>query len=105
MATSSNRTVSFSGFPFRGSPLSRFWTVSFPVFSVRPQPETPEDGYSISRNNANLIRLPAAFLSDDEEALDSVLFAYNGRAIVDSRSLLPEERLEEIARRYGAVVI
>ncbi len=69
------------------------------------QPETPEDGYSISRNNANLIRLPAAFLSDDEEALDSVLFAYNGRAIVDSRSLLPEERLEEIARRYGAVVI
>ena len=39
------------------------------------------------------------------QALDSVLFAYNGRAIVDSRSLLPEERLEEIARRYGAVVI
>ena len=69
------------------------------------QPETAEDGYSISLNNANLIRLPAAFLSDDEEALDSVLFAYNGRAIVDSRSLLPEERLEEIARRYGAVVI
>lgn len=69
------------------------------------QPETPEDGYSISRNNANLIRLPAVFLSDDEEALDSVLFAYNGRAIVDSRSLLPEDRLEEIARRYGAVVI
>ena len=49
--------------------------------------------------------LPAAFLSDDEDALDSALFFYNGRALVDSRSMLPPDRLSEIARRYGAVVV
>ncbi|MCI9196259.1 MAG: hypothetical protein HFF14_11915 [Angelakisella sp.] len=69
------------------------------------QPETADDGYNISLNNANLTMLPVVFLSDDEEALDNALFYYNGRAMVDSRSLIPEERLEEIAGRYGAVVV
>lgn len=69
------------------------------------QLQTADDGYNISLNNANLTMLPADFLSDDEDALDSALFFYNGRAIVDSRSIIPPQRLEEIARRYGAVVI
>ena len=69
------------------------------------QLQTPDDGYNISLNNANLTMLPADFLSDDEDALDSALFFYNGRAIVDSRSIIPPQRLEEIARRYGAVFI
>lgn len=69
------------------------------------QPETVDDGYSISLNNANLTMLPVVFLCDDEEALDSALFYYNGRAMVDSRSIITEERLREIAGRYGAVVV
>jgi len=69
------------------------------------QPETADDGYNVSLNNANLTMLPVVFLCDDEDALDSVLFFYNGRAMVDSRSLIPEERLREVAERYGAVVV
>ena len=69
------------------------------------QPETADDGYNISLNNANLTMLPAAFLCDDEDALDSALFYYNGRAMVDSRSIILPERLREIAARYGAVVV
>lgn len=69
------------------------------------QPETADDGYNVSLNNANLTMLPVVFLCDDEEALDSALFHYNGRAMVDSRSIIREERLHEIAARYGAVVV
>lgn len=69
------------------------------------QPETADDGYNVSLNNANLTMLPVVFLCDDEDALDSALFFYNGRAMVDSRSILPEERLREVADRYGAVVV
>lgn len=73
--------------------------------AVCVQLETGDDGYNISLNNANFAQLPVVFLSDDETALDSGLFFYNGRAIVDSRSLIPEERLRETAARYGAVVV
>ena len=69
------------------------------------QAETPEDGYTISLNNANFTQLPVVFFSDDETALDSVLFSYNGRALVDRRSLIPEDRLRQVAARYGAVGI
>lgn len=69
------------------------------------QLETADDGYNVSLNNAQLTMMPAAFCADDEDALDSGLFFYNGRGIVDSRSLIPEEQLKEIAARYGAVVV
>lgn len=69
------------------------------------QPETADDGYNISLNNANLTMLPVVFLCDDEDALDSALFYYNGRAMVDSRSIILDDRLREIAGRYGAVVV
>lgn len=69
------------------------------------QAETADDGYNISLNNANLTMLPVVFLCDDEDALDSALFFYNGRAMVDSRSMIEEERLKEVAGRYGAVVV
>lgn len=67
--------------------------------------ESPEEGDSISLNNAHLSRMPVAFSSDDEAALEAALFAYNGRAILDSRSELPEDKLEALARRYGGVVL
>lgn len=66
--------------------------------------ETPDDGVRFARNSI-LLGLPVAFLSDDPEALDKALYYYPGRAALDSRSLLEREELEEIAARYGAVVI
>ncbi len=68
------------------------------------QLETPDDGVRFARNSI-LLGLPVAFLSDDPLALDRALFYYPGRAALDSRSLLEREELEEIAARYGAVVI
>ena len=67
--------------------------------------ESPEEGEAISLNNANLSRMPVAFSSDDEASLDAALFAYNGRAILDSRSELPEDRLAVLAQRYGGMVL
>ena len=66
--------------------------------------ETPDDGVRFARNSI-LLGLPVAFLSDDPVALDKALYYYPGRAALDSRSLLEREELEEIAARYGAVVI
>lgn len=66
---------------------------------------TPDEGDSISQNNAHLSRTPVVFLSDDPAALGAALFAYNGRAIVDSRSQLEPEELARIAAKYGAVVL
>lgn len=67
--------------------------------------DSPEDGDSIQRNNPHLTRLPVAFLSDHPAALAAALFAYNGRAIVDSRSALEPKELETIAATYGGVVL
>ena len=66
--------------------------------------ETPDDGVRFARNSI-LLGLPVAFLSDDPVALDRALFYYPGRAALDSRSLLEREELDEIAARYGAIVI
>lgn len=68
------------------------------------QLETPDDGVRFARNSI-LLGLPVAFLSDDPEALDRALYYYPGRAALDSRSILDREELEQIAARYGAVVI
>lgn len=54
--------------------------------------------------NAHLLRKPAAFLAEDEEALAAALFLYQGRAVVDARSGVDPKRLAEIAVEYGAVV-
>ncbi len=67
--------------------------------------DTPEEGESISENNAHLSRMPVAFLSDCGDALEAALAAYNGRAIIDSRTELPDERLFNLASRYAAVVL
>lgn len=63
------------------------------------------DGEFISRNNAALSRMAAAFFSEDREALAAALRAYNGRALVDGRSGLEPEELAAAAAPYGAVVL
>ncbi|MDF2566902.1 MAG: hypothetical protein K0R90_358 [Oscillospiraceae bacterium] len=64
---------------------------------------TPEDARLFSLN-AHIPRLPVAFYSEDELALKTALLLYNGRAIVDSTSLIERDMLEKIASKYGAVV-
>lgn len=65
---------------------------------------TVEDAHFFSLN-AHMARLPVAFASDNEEALEMALVLYNGRAIIDSMSDLPRETLERLANGYGAMVI
>ena len=69
------------------------------------QLDSADDAYAISLNNGHIDQLPVAFLGESEEALEAALFYYNGRAIIDSRSGLEPEVLEELADRYGAVVL
>lgn len=65
--------------------------------------DTVDDAYTFSLN-AHMLRMPISFLSDNEEALETALIMYNGRAFVDSRSDLEESVLERLAAYYGAVV-
>ena len=65
---------------------------------------TAEDAHFFALN-AHMARLPVAFVSDSEEALEMALVLYNGRAIIDSMSDLPREILERLAMGYGATVI
>lgn len=67
--------------------------------------ESPDDAYSISINNGNIDQMPVCFLCHDEASLEAALFYYNGRAAVDSRSLIPPEALERLAQQYGALII
>lgn len=65
--------------------------------------QSEEEALDFSRN-AHLAKLPVCFHSDEEEALERVLFLYNGRALVDLRSAIPQEILASIAARYGAIL-
>ncbi len=65
--------------------------------------ETIEEAEDLARN-AVYSALPVCIHSDDPEALSRVLFLYNGRAMVDSTSMIEEDRLRKIADRYGAYV-
>ena len=67
--------------------------------------DTPDDGYRFSLN-AHMVDMPVAFESESLEALDSALLHYNGKAIVVSTSCeIEKEDLEEVAARYGAIVM
>lgn len=67
--------------------------------------DTPDDGYRFSLN-AHMVDMPVAFESESLEALDAALLHYNGKALVVSTSCeLEREELEEVAARYGAVVL
>ena len=64
---------------------------------------SPDDAIDFCRN-MHMATLPVSFLSDDEISLKVALMLYNGRAIVDTNSLIEPERLERIAQKYGAVL-
>lgn len=74
---------------------------SYDILTV--QINSPDDAIDFAKN-MHMSTLPVAFLSDDEISLKMALMLYQGRAIVDGKSLIEEEKLAAIARKYGAVV-
>lgn len=64
---------------------------------------TAEDAYLFSQN-AHMARLPVMFRSESASALKAALLSYHGRAMIDSKSSIPEEELQSIAEKYGAVI-
>lgn len=74
---------------------------SYDVLTV--QINSPDDAIDFARN-MHMSTLPVAFLSDDEISLKMALMLYQGRAIVDGKSLIDEEKLVAIAQKYGAVL-
>ncbi|HIY08495.1 MAG TPA: homocysteine S-methyltransferase family protein [Firmicutes bacterium] len=66
--------------------------------------DTLDDAYHLSLNS-HLARLPIGLRSDSIEALDMALLLFNGRVLLDSRSQLEREELEELAARYGTLVL
>ncbi|MEG0752555.1 MAG: hypothetical protein RR461_01875 [Angelakisella sp.] len=67
--------------------------------------DAQDEAYAISMNNGHMDQMAVALITDDEAALESALFYYNGRAVVDSRSTLDPEVLQRVAALYGAVII
>lgn len=67
--------------------------------------DTPDDGYRFSLN-AHMVDKPVAFESESVEALENALLHYHGKALIVSTSCeLSHHQLEEIASRYGAIVM
>jgi len=74
---------------------------SYDIISV--EINTPDDAYAFAESD-HMAELPVSFLSHDELALKTALLLYCGRAMVDSQSTIEREKLEKIAKKYGAVV-
>lgn len=55
--------------------------------------------------NAYLAGVPVILLGYDAAALDEALKLYQGRAMIDSKSDVPCEKLNELSVKYGAVII
>lgn len=74
---------------------------SYDVLTVRIN--SPDDAIDFCRN-MHMATLPASFLSEDEISLKMALMLYDGKAIIDTGSLIERETLERIAKKYGAVL-
>lgn len=70
---------------------------------LRVEINTSDDAIDFARN-AHMSTLPVMFLSENVIALKMALLLYQGIALIDSSTLIPKEELEEICKKYGAVV-
>jgi len=55
--------------------------------------------------SAYLSTLPVVLFSQEIDALEMALRLYQGRALIDSKAGLPQEQMELMAARYGAVIV
>ena len=67
------------------------------------QINTCDDAIDFARN-AHMATRPVMFSSENELALKMALMLYQGIALIDSTTLIPEDVLNEICTKYGAVV-
>ncbi len=74
---------------------------SYDVLTIRIN--SPDDAIDFAKN-IHMATLPVAILSDNEISLKMALMLYQGRAIVDTKSMIEEEKLVKIASKYGAVL-
>jgi methionine synthase I (cobalamin-dependent) len=54
--------------------------------------------------NSNLANLPVCFYSTNEQALEFALRSYQGRCMVDKQSPIEPSFLEQVSKKYGAVL-
>lgn len=70
---------------------------------LRVEINTCDDAIDFSQN-AHMCTLPVMFMSENELALKMALMLYQGIAMIDSSTMIPQETLDEICKKYGAVV-
>ncbi len=66
--------------------------------------ETADDGYLFSLNT-HMLGLPVLLTAHSEKGLDNALIGYHGIALIDQHSELENGMLEELAKKYNAVII
>lgn len=54
--------------------------------------------------NSNFVSLPVMFTSSNRTALETALFFYDGKALIDSSCDIDEDILKHIAKEYGAII-
>ena len=64
---------------------------------------SPEDVLDFA-DNAHMATLPVMFCGDIEIAMKHALMLYQGRAMIDSKSLIDPDTMKKSARKYGAVI-
>lgn len=70
---------------------------------LRVEINSTDDAIDFARN-AHMSSLPVMFLSENVLALKMALLLYQGIALIDSGTLIPKNELDEICKKYGAVV-
>ncbi len=70
---------------------------------LRVEVNSIDDALDFARNS-HMSTLPVMFLSENVMALRMALMLYQGTALIDSSTLIPEKELEKMCEKYGAVV-
>ena len=70
---------------------------------LRVEVNSIDDAVDFARNS-HMSALPVMFISEDITALETALMLYQGIALIDSSTLIPENELEEMCKKYGAAV-
>ncbi|MBO6302278.1 MAG: hypothetical protein J6N15_07575 [Ruminiclostridium sp.] len=70
---------------------------------LKIQINSPDDALDFA-DNAHMATLPVMFSGDDEIAMKLAVMLYQGRALIDSTSLIDPDELKKAAQKYGAVI-
>ena len=70
---------------------------------LRVEVNSIDDALDFARNS-HMSTLPVMFLSENVMALRMALMLYQGIALIDSSTLIPQKELEKMCKKYGAVV-